>query len=69
MDGVVPGPLSKRKAEDNLDNEARKRSRNVSINLPPVRKPGGFMQSIQLPGFTAAPATVRVVRAPQCSAS
>ena len=69
MDGVVPGPPPKRKAEDGLDKEARKKPRAAPNSLPPVRKPGGFMQSIQLPGFTAAPATVRVLPAPRCSAS
>ncbi|CAD6576429.1 MAG: hypothetical protein ASARMPREDX12_007882 [Alectoria sarmentosa] len=48
---VRHGPLqvSKREPEDELEIETRKK--------PPVRNLGGFTQSIQLPGFEAAPDT------------
>ena len=54
---VRHGPLqvSKREPEDELEIETRKK--------PPVRNLGGFTQSIQLPGFEAAPDTVRVLPA------
>lgn len=72
MKDVKHGPMqaSKRKPEDELVNETTKKPKTGPSTIPPVRKPGGFMQSIQLPGFSAAPATVSVVApAPQCSAS
>ena len=51
---------SKRKAEDELPTESTKKPKIGPTTIPPVRKRGGFMQSIQLPGFTAAEATVSI---------
>ena len=62
MEGVMENSLArcKRKAECGLEKEATKRPKIGPTVLPPARKPGGFMQSIQLPGHVAAMPTVSV---------
>lgn len=74
MEGVMENSLArcKRKAECGLEKEATKRPKIGPTVLPPARKPGGFMQSIQLPGHVAAmPTNIKhvreVVRAPCAS--
>ena len=64
LKGVKHGSLqaSKRKAEHDLGNETTKKPKLGPTTVPPARKRGGFFNSIQLPGYRAAPPTVSIAR-------
>ena len=61
MDNIRHGPrqASKRKAGRD-QGHATKKPKIGPTDLPQARKAGGFMKSIQLPGYTAALPTVSI---------
>ncbi len=62
MKDIKHGSLqaSKRKAEHDLGSEITKKPKIGPTSVPPARKRGGFFNSIQLPGHTAAQPTVSI---------
>ena len=51
---------SKRKSEHDLGSETTKKSKIGHTTVPSAPKRGGFFNSIQLPGYTAARPTVSI---------
>ena len=66
VENVNHGSLqtSKRKSDHDLGSETTKKSKIGHTTFPSAPKRGGFFNSIQLPGYTAAPPTVSIASTP-----